>query len=96
MRLFTDFCNFKPWSGAVDTWDNLEKYDKIGQLEAVLEDIYPDGISEVQLNDILWFEPETVYVWVGLYYDSNTGEVSDEPFDNEDDDDDFFEDDEDI
>ena len=36
MRLFTDFYNFKPWSGAVNTWNNLENYDKIGQLSAVL------------------------------------------------------------
>lgn len=73
------FEDFQPWSGAKDTWENLEEYGKIGTLEMVLEDLYPDGIDETTLNDILWFEEEVVYDWVGLYYNPETGVVSDEP-----------------
>ena len=90
---------YTPWSGAVDTWDNLEKFDKIDVLEQVLDDAYYDEsagegvINETELNDLLWFEPETVYEWVGLYYNDETGEVSDEPFDDEEEED-FYEDEE--
>lgn len=90
-RLTIDFGQYKPWSGAVDTWENLERFDKIDLLEQILDDTYYDEnageavLSETELNDLLWFEPETVYEWVGLYYDDNTGEVSDEPFDSDDD-----------
>ena len=31
-----------------------------------LEDLYPDGMDETELNDLLWFEPETVYEWLGI------------------------------
>lgn len=92
-RITTDFSNFKPWSGAVDTWNELEKWDKIDLLEQILDDTYYSEeageavLSETELNDLLWFEPETVYEWVGLYYNDETGEVSDEPFDSDDEDD---------
>ena len=88
-RLTIDFGQYKPWSGAVDTWDNLERFDKIDLLEQILDDTYYNEaageaiLSETELNDLLWFEPETVYEWVGLYYNDETGEVSDEPFDDD-------------
>lgn len=97
-RITTDFSNFKPWSGAVDTWNELEKWDKIDLLEQILDDTYYNEeageavMSETELNDLLWFEPETVYEWVGLYYNDETGEVSDEPFDSEDEGDEYDED----
>lgn len=89
-RLTVDFSAYTPWSGAVDTWDNLEKFGKIDLLEQILDDAYYNEsigealMTETELNDLLWFEPETVYEWVGLYYNDDTGEVSDEPFDDED------------
>ena len=73
------FEDFEPWSGAIETWKSLEEFNKIGTLEATLEDLYPDGIDETELNDILWFEEESVFDWVGLYYNSDSGVVSDEP-----------------
>ena len=77
MRLYKEgISNFTPWSGAVDTWNALDEHDKIDTLESILEDIYPDGMSETDLNDLLWFEPEAVYEWVGLTYDEDTEEAS--------------------
>lgn len=99
-RIYRDgLRGYTPWSGAVDTWENLEKFDKIDLLEQILDDTYYDEsagegvLSETELNDLLWFEPETVYEWVGLYYDDNTGEVSNEPFEGEEEED-FYEDEE--
>ena len=34
--------------------------------ENVLEELYPDGMTETELNDLLWFEPETIYEWLGI------------------------------
>ena len=77
MKLYKEgITNFEPWSGAVDTWNALEEFNKIDELESILEDIYPDGMPETDLNDLLWFEPETVYEWVGLEYDEDSGKVS--------------------
>lgn len=65
-----DFCSFEPWSGAVETWERLKSADKLDELEEVLEDLYPDGIDETALNDILWFDDEWVFNAVGLRTES--------------------------
>lgn len=62
----TSLENFEAWSGAVDTLDRVKEEGKCDELEALLEDLYPDGMSETELNDLLWFEPETVFKWLGI------------------------------
>ena len=86
-KLYSDgFTGYRPWSGAKDTWEMLESFDKLDALEAYLDDVYynesfGEGVlSDTELNDLLWFEPEIVYEAVGLYYNPETDEVSDEPF----------------
>ena len=58
--------NFKAWSGAKDTLNKLIELDKCDDLEFILEDLYPDGLTETQLNDILWFEDEWIYETLGI------------------------------
>ena len=58
--------NFKAWSGAKDTLNKLIELDKCEELEAVLEDIYPEGMTETQLNDILWFDDEWIFETLGI------------------------------
>ena len=62
----TNLENFEAWSGAVDTLDRVREAGKCDELESILEDLYPDGMSETELNDLLWFEPETVFEWLGI------------------------------
>ena len=62
----TSLENFEAWSGAVDTLDRVREAGKCAELESILEDLYPDGMSETELNDLLWFEPETVFEWLGI------------------------------
>ena len=62
----TSLENFEAWSGAVDTLDRVREAGKCDELETILEDLYPDGMSETELNDLLWFEPKTVYEWLGI------------------------------
>ena len=62
----TSFSRFEPWSGAVDTWERIQEAGKIDDLENILECEYPDGIDETELNDLLWFEPETIYEWLDM------------------------------
>lgn len=66
MKLTIDFSDFRPRSGAIDAWEKIEAAGKLDDLEAVLDDIYPDGMSDGELNDLLWFEPETVFEWLGM------------------------------
>ena len=57
--------DFEGWSGAVDTLSTLTD-DQKDDLEAILEDLYPDGMTETSLNDLLWFEDDTIAEWLGF------------------------------
>ena len=53
--------NFDAWSGAVDTKNIILENDKGEDFDSLIEDLYPEGLSETELNDILWFESEWVF-----------------------------------
>lgn len=61
-----DLNSFQAWSGAKDTLDRIQREGKCSLLEQILEDTYPDGMTETQLNDLLWFDSEQVYEWLGI------------------------------
>lgn len=68
MKIISDISleNFDAWSGAEDVLNRIISNNLCSTLEAILEDLYPDGMTDTQLNDLLRFESETVYEWVGL------------------------------
>lgn len=68
MRIYKefDFDSFQPWSGAVDTYNRIQEEGKGAALETILDELYPDGMTETELNDLLWFEPETIFEWLGI------------------------------
>lgn len=57
--------DYEAWSGARDTIKRLEELDAVETLDAQLDDLFPDGCSETELNDFLWFETETIAELVG-------------------------------
>ena len=67
MRIQTEqnLTAFNFWSGAKDNASYLT-YTELNELESVLDDIYPEGMDETQLNDLFWFEFEAVCEWIGL------------------------------
>ena len=85
MKLYTEksLSSFEPWSGAVDTYKYLDDHDLLDALEAILEELFPDGMDETELNDLLWFEPETIYDWLGVEVDED-GQPIEEIEENED------------
>ena len=66
LKVIVDFSDYKPWSGAVDTYELIKDADKLDELEAYFEELYPDGITTTQINDILWFDSEEVLKYLGL------------------------------
>ena len=62
----TNLLNFEAWSGAVYTKNTIIEHGKADQFEQLIEDIYPDGLSETQLNDILWFDADWIYEILGI------------------------------
>lgn len=61
-----DLNSFEAWSGAVNTLERIQREGKCTELENILEELFPDGMTETELNDLLWFDSETVYEWLGI------------------------------
>lgn len=64
----TILSDFEFWSGAKDFAAQLTN-SEIQQVEAILDDLYPDGIDETALNDLFWFDQEAVAEWIGTTVD---------------------------
>lgn len=71
MKLFseTKLVDFQAWSGAVDTKNTIIEHNKAEEFDDLIDEIYPDGLSETQLNDLLWFEEEWIFEQLGIEID---------------------------
>ena len=58
--------HYEPWGNAVNTWKRIEDAGLVDETESILEDLYPEGIDETALNDILSFEPEWLLNELGI------------------------------
>ena len=52
--------NFDAWSGANDTKELIIENGKEADFEFMMQDLYPEGMTETQLNDILRFEEDWI------------------------------------
>ena len=77
MRIYTEksLANFEFWSGAKNNAEMLS-VEQFEQVEAILEDCYPEGVDETTINDLFWFDFETVLDWLGLALNDD-GEIID-------------------
>lgn len=67
MKITSEVCSwndFDFWSGTTDTVNYLNT-DEIEQIFVILEDAYPDGMTDTELNDFFWFETDTIAQWLG-------------------------------
>ena len=69
--------DFEAWSGAVATKDLIVEHGKEDEFDALIEELYPDGIDETQLNDILWFDDEWVLESLGIKKEDEDEEEED-------------------
>ena len=58
--------DFEPWQGAVDTKEVIIENNKVKDFDFIVQDLYPDGMTETQLNDLLWFDDELVFEWLNI------------------------------
>ena len=61
----TTLTNFEFWSGAKCRAEKLT-YSELEQITEILEELYPDGIDDTVLNDLLRFESDFCLSLVGL------------------------------
>ena len=77
-----DFSDYRPWSGAISTYERIEREGKLDDLENLLEEIYPEGISMVGINDILWFDWEWVFEELGISDDEDEEDFDESLFES--------------
>lgn len=66
--------DFEFWAGAKNNAAMLtvEELDKV---EAALEEFYPDGMSDWDINDIFWFDFGYICELIGLKYDEEEDKI---------------------
>ena len=62
----TSLRNFDAWSGAKDTKETILNARKEDDFESYIEELYPDGCTDTELNDLLWFESEEIFKYLGI------------------------------
>ena len=58
--------NFKAWAGAVETVNVIVENNLVEEFDMLIEEIYPEGLSVTELNDLLWFDSQWVYESLGM------------------------------
>lgn len=59
MKIYKDLSDFNFWAGAKDNVKYLND-DDFTVIELELEEMYPDGIEETELNDLFRFDMDEV------------------------------------
>ena len=62
----TSLENFEAWSGGRDTLEVLIEKGLCDTVEACLEEVLGEDISDTAINDVLWFERDTIADWCGF------------------------------
>lgn len=70
----TSISKFNSWSGAKDTQDKIIEKGKEKEFDNMIEELYPDGLTDTELNDLLWFEEEWIYETLGITDDEEETE----------------------
>lgn len=67
MKIISDkpLRNFEFWSVAKENAQLLTP-EQLDIVESILEDCYPDGVDETELNDIFWFDFDAVCDWINI------------------------------
>lgn len=62
-----DLEEFEPWGDvAISTKEKIVDAGKADAFSAQIRELYPDGIPEVTVNDLLWFDWEWCFELVGI------------------------------
>lgn len=79
IKIIKQCCGFEDiyknsWGQAIKVLDEIREWGKEDDLMDCLEDYFPDGVDEVELNDLLAYDWEWVYSQIGLSIDDEEEE----------------------
>ena len=61
-----DINDLTTWSGATNTVNTIILKEKSNELFALLEELFPEGATETQINDLLWFDDDYIFECLGI------------------------------
>lgn len=70
--------SFEAWSGGEDTKAKILEENKEDEFDALIEEIYQDGLTATELNNILWHDYKWVFEQLGIEEEEEEEEESEE------------------
>jgi len=61
-----NLAEFNAWQGAEDTQETILNEGKEKQFDDLINELYSDGLTATELNDLLWFDSDWVYKQLGI------------------------------
>lgn len=67
MKVYSEvsLSRFEFWSGAKELAAQLTE-EQFDMVESILDDNYPDGLSDVEINDLFWFDQNLIREWADM------------------------------
>lgn len=62
----TNLRNFEAWSGAIETKKIILDAGLEEEFEGLIDELYPEGLTDTELNDILWFDSDWILENLGI------------------------------
>ena len=62
----TNLRNFEAWGGAIETKKIILDAGLEKNFEDIIEELYPEGITDTNLNDLLWFDTDWILEMLGI------------------------------
>lgn len=69
--------DYRPWGQAKEVYERIQYEDKLDLLQQYFEELYPEGLQIVDINDILSYDSEDVLQYLGMM-DEDEEEEEDE------------------
>jgi len=61
--------DFDAWSGAIETKETIIENGKALEFEYLVDELFPDGLTETELNDFLWFDDDFIFEQLNISND---------------------------
>ena len=73
MKIMTETTlkGFNAWSGAIETKKIILDAGLEEEFEMLNDECYPNGLTDTELNDLLWFESDWILENLGVEVEEN-------------------------
>lgn len=70
--------DYRPWGQAREVYERIQYEDKLDLLQQYFEEMYPEGLRIVDINDVLSYDSEDVLKYLGMMEEEEEEEYDEE------------------